>query len=173
MKYLKYSDFTEAEKIIGYEFKNKALLVQAFTRRSYSEENFGAEHNEVLEFIGDSLLGALVVKRLSSRYRVTSTQSEPHASDFDDILVEHGMDPILAHGAYRSELDEDELSRFKIALVRSESLAAATERAGLEKFLLMSRGDEKSGVREERSVKEDLFESIVGAVAIDSGWSRR
>ena len=36
---------------IGYEFKNKAILRQAFVRRSYSQEK-GGEHNEVLEFIG-------------------------------------------------------------------------------------------------------------------------
>lgn len=37
---------------IGYTFKNQELLVQAFTRRSYSMEN-GGQDNEVLEFIGD------------------------------------------------------------------------------------------------------------------------
>ena len=40
---------------IGYRFNNLDLLKQAFTRRSYSEEN-GGENNEVLEFIGDKAL---------------------------------------------------------------------------------------------------------------------
>ena len=43
------------EKRIGYEFKNKALLTRALTHRS-----FGAEHNERLEFLGDSVLNCAV-----------------------------------------------------------------------------------------------------------------
>ena len=169
MKKIKYEDFIEAEKIIGYQFKNKALLVQAFTRRSYSEENTGTPHNEVLEFIGDSALGNVIVKMLSKRYRWRFDRGVLR-EEFDPFLVEHGLDPLVYGKGYYSDLAEDELSRLKIALVRSETLAAATERAGLERFLFMSRGDVERGAQNETSVKEDLFEAIVGAIAIDSEW---
>ena len=39
------------EKRIGYTFKNKTLLSRALTHRS-----FGSDHNERLEFLGDSVL---------------------------------------------------------------------------------------------------------------------
>ena len=55
------------EDQIGYEFKNKLLLRQAFIRKSYSEEN-GGENNEVLEFIGDKVLDMAVIRYLSERY---------------------------------------------------------------------------------------------------------
>ena len=42
----------ELEKRIDYVFKNKKLLERAVTHRSFS-----AEHNERLEFLGDSVLG--------------------------------------------------------------------------------------------------------------------
>ena len=48
---------------IDYRFKNTDLLEQAFIRRSYSEENGGAD-NELLEFIGDKALDLVVVKSL-------------------------------------------------------------------------------------------------------------
>ena len=48
-------------------FKNLDLLNQAFTRRSYSEEN-GGENNEVLEFIGDKALDFAVIKLLIDKY---------------------------------------------------------------------------------------------------------
>ena len=51
---------------IGYKFKNIDLLNQAFTRRSYTEEN-GGENNEILEFIGDKALDLAVVKVLVSK----------------------------------------------------------------------------------------------------------
>lgn len=52
---------------IGYDFKNRDLLQQAFTRRSYTAEN-GGENNEVLEFIGDKALDFMVVKLLIQKY---------------------------------------------------------------------------------------------------------
>ena len=58
---------------IGYVFKNKELLIQAFTRRSFSEEN-GGENNEVLEFIGDKALDIIIVKILSEKYGHFSRQ---------------------------------------------------------------------------------------------------
>ena len=138
------------EELIGYSFKSKALLKQAFTRRSYERENDFSPSNEELEFIGDSVLSFTVVKRLSER------------SEMVGFLGEERV--------YRSVYDEAELSELKISLVRRESLARATERLGLQKYLLLGKGDALCGVAEEASVKEDLFEAIVGAVALDSGW---
>ena len=50
------------EKSIGYGFRNKALLNQAFTHKSYANEK-SLEHssdNERLEFLGDSVLGLII-----------------------------------------------------------------------------------------------------------------
>ena len=55
---------------IGYIFKDKALLRQAFTRTSYSNEHkdrrtgLKYQSNEVLEFFGDSILSAAIVTLL-------------------------------------------------------------------------------------------------------------
>ena len=45
----------------GYYIRSNCLLLQAFTRRSYSAEQ-GGENNEILEFIGDQVLSYYVVK---------------------------------------------------------------------------------------------------------------
>ena len=57
----------DVERQIEYTFENTNLLFQAFTRRSYSQEN-GGENNEVLEFIGDRVLDFYVTKILMDRY---------------------------------------------------------------------------------------------------------
>ncbi len=51
------------EKAIGYGFQNIAYLDRALTHRS-----FGAEHNERLEFLGDSILGMIIAKRLFDKF---------------------------------------------------------------------------------------------------------
>lgn len=52
--------YTDIENIIGYRFKNKEVLKEALTHKSYAGEHRSAKHNERLEFLGDSILGAIV-----------------------------------------------------------------------------------------------------------------
>ncbi len=52
--------YTDLEPIIGYCFKNKELLKEALTHKSFAGERRGVKHNERLEFLGDSILGAIV-----------------------------------------------------------------------------------------------------------------
>lgn len=52
------SDFSRFEEQIGITFKDKSLLKQAFTHRSFLNENrnLTLSHNERLEFLGDAVL---------------------------------------------------------------------------------------------------------------------
>jgi ribonuclease-3 len=52
--------FDDIEQIIGYCFKDKSLLKEALTHKSFAGEHRAAHHNERLEFLGDSILGAIV-----------------------------------------------------------------------------------------------------------------
>ncbi len=63
-------DFGPFETKIGHTFKNKSLLEQAFTHRSYLNENkaAGREHNERLEFLGDAVLELVVTEFLYAKY---------------------------------------------------------------------------------------------------------
>jgi len=59
----------EIEGRIGYTFRDKSLLRQAFTRASFCNEanrfeKIGYQSNEVLEFFGDSVLSAVIVTSL-------------------------------------------------------------------------------------------------------------
>ena len=57
------------EKTIGYEFKNKRLLVRAMTHSSYANEvKSCGGNNERLEFLGDSVLSVVVSDYLFRSY---------------------------------------------------------------------------------------------------------
>src|SRR3990167_7552884 len=64
------AELPEFEKRIGHSFKDKRFLEQAFTHRSYLNENreAGREHNERLEFLGDAVLELVVTEFLYSKY---------------------------------------------------------------------------------------------------------
>jgi len=63
-------DFSKFEKIIGFDFSEKDLLRQAFTHRSYLNENpsWKLDHNERLEFLGDAVLELVVTQYLFDTY---------------------------------------------------------------------------------------------------------
>lgn len=49
------------EEKLGYQFRNRSLLALAFIHRSYINEHRDVnEHNERLEFLGDSVLGLII-----------------------------------------------------------------------------------------------------------------
>lgn len=63
-------NFSQFEKKAGTTFKDKSLLRQAFTHRSYINENknLKLEHNERLEFLGDAVLELTVTDFLFKKY---------------------------------------------------------------------------------------------------------
>ena len=145
----------EIQNKIGYEFKNTDLMFQAFVRKSYSEEN-GGENNEVLEFIGDKVLDLIVVKLLAEKYgKITKTS----------VTVYNDLE------AFTCQLNEGELTEKKRKLVEKKNLAGRMLELGFSKYLIMSKGDLENEVQFSQSAMEDLFEAMIGAVALDSNWN--
>ena len=68
------------------------------------------------------------------------------------------------------ELSEGQLTKTRASIVCSTTLAKLGKNLGLGKILLLGHGEEVSGGRERISNLEDTFESIIGALYLDSGW---
>lgn len=63
------SPTSKLERIVGVKFKNRALLEESLTHKSYAMERGGpVPFNERLEFLGDSVLSAAVAHHLFGRY---------------------------------------------------------------------------------------------------------
>jgi ribonuclease-3 len=134
----------QLEQIIAYQFRDRTLLAQAMTHRSWAHEQISPRsqldarhlHNEALEFLGDSILGLVVADYVFKAY--------PRAS-------------------------EGELSRMKHRLVSAPTLAKASTELGLGEFVRFGRGEEKSGGRRKRALLADVFEAVTGAIFLDGG----
>lgn len=63
-------DISELENEIGIDFKNKDLLKESLTHRSYLNEthDWPLPHNERLEFLGDAVLELAVTERLFEEF---------------------------------------------------------------------------------------------------------
>lgn len=130
------------EHALGYTFRDKALLKEALSHRSWASE---AEHiggrphpsNERLEFLGDAVLQMVATDYMFRKYR---------------------------------NLREGELAKARASVVSSASLAEVATHLGLGRYVLLGRGERASGGREKPSILSDAVEALIGAVYLDGGW---
>ncbi|HSX19229.1 MAG TPA: ribonuclease III [Candidatus Saccharimonadales bacterium] len=62
---------------------------------------------------------------------------------------------------------EGELTQTRAALVRTETLAKLAKDLDLGRYLYLSKGEEDSGGRENKSILADTFEALTGAIYLD------
>lgn len=96
------SEFDKLENTLGYAFQDRALIERALTHRSWAHENSTADkleirklHNESMEFVGDSVLGAAVAEYL---YRNNPDDSEGELTLMKHHLVSTATLAKLAEG---------------------------------------------------------------------------
>lgn len=142
----------DVEKILGYSFKNKSLLYQAFTHSSYSKN---CESYERLEYVGDSVLNLMITVKQFTLYpdlppgcltplRAANVDTEKLAR----VAVRHEFHKYLRHG---KPIFSKQIQSFLFALpnypLHSHGLIAAPK------------------------VLADIVESTIGAVFMDSNSS--
>lgn len=88
-----------------------------------------------------------------------------------EYLGDAVLDLIIGEFLYQKfpHWPEGSLSRVRASLVRESVLAAVSRTLQLGEHLRMGRGEEQSGGREKNSILADAFESLLGAVYLDSG----
>lgn len=129
---------SQLEQKIGYSFRSRALLDRALTHRSFANERVGenCQHNEALEFLGDSVLGFVVSAWLLERF---------------------------------PDLSEGKLSKMKAYLVSESRLVEIAEALDLGSYILLNRGEEKTGGRRKRALLADAYEALIGVLYVDGG----
>jgi ribonuclease-3 len=70
------------------------------------------------------------------------------------------------------DFQEGMLTNMRAALVRTESLGQTAADLGFANLLLMSKGEEATGGRQNRSILADTFEAFLGAVYLDQGYEK-
>ena len=132
-------ELSKLEKKIEYSFKNKALLKEALTHRSYLNENpkWGIPDNERLEFLGDAVLELATTEELYKRF---------------------------------PERQEGAMTSYRAALVNYVMLARIAIEIGLDKQVLLSRGEAKDMGTAREVILANAMEALIGALYLDGGY---
>lgn len=89
-----------------------------------------------------------------------------------EYLGDAVLEMATSHFLYTAypDFQEGMLTNMRAALVRTESLGDTATQLGFAKLLLMSKGEEATGGRSNRSILADTFEAFLGAVYLDQGY---
>ncbi len=88
-----------------------------------------------------------------------------------EFLGDAVLELVVTDFLYRNHKNpEGELTSWRSALVKTESLAGVAERLGVGQYLLMSHGEVKSGGRNRVALLANMIEAIIGAMYLDQGY---
>nr|BAX36483.1 Dicer4 [Planococcus kraunhiae] len=163
-------NWKKLEKLLNYEFQDKAYIVQALSHPSYLKNNM-TDCYQTLEFIGDAVIDFLITSYI---YEYCGNLPPGKLTDLRASLVNNNTFGALCV----------RLGLHKFLLSNNKNLTDAVNRFieyqeerdyeihGNEMMVLISESDVK--IAEEVEVPKvlgDLFESIAGAIYLDSGNS--
>lgn len=128
----------ELEAKLGYEFKNIKYLETALTHSSYSNElKLKGKMVECNERL--EFLGDSVLSIIAANYLFNKYPEYP----------------------------EGELTRRRAVIVCRDALSSYAKRISLGDFLYLGNGEEKNNARERKSLLENTFEALMGAIYLD------
>ncbi|MFZ1087126.1 MAG: ribonuclease III [Terracidiphilus sp.] len=149
------ADHGELEVALGHRFTRPELLVRALTHRSLANERGANE-------------------RAASAPVLENVQAEG-ADAGDNERLEFLGDAVLglvvaaALFVLHTEWDEGELTRVRSQLVSRQHMAEVGTAIGLGRHLLLSRGEERGGLRRKSTVLSNTMEAVLGALFLDGG----
>jgi ribonuclease-3 len=173
-----------------------ALNDQAWERRIAVNEEHAAAAVRIIASHRDEMEGGRVVpfgselepleRRIGYRFRdrgllehALTHRSRVHEDAsggvFDNESMEFLGDSVLgfviADMLFREfpQHNEGQKSKLKASLVSSAALARLAERIGLGEFLILGRGEEKTGGRRKHAIIADCYEALIAAVYLDGG----
>ncbi len=128
---------------LGYNFGDRAVLLQSLTHKSYGHEFFqekpiALRDNERLEFLGDAILDVIV----------------------SDILLESFPNA-----------NEGHLSKMRAAVVNEKTLALLAKSIQLQNYVRLGKGETQTGGNEKPSILSSTLEALIAAIYLDGGFN--
>ncbi|XP_063545206.1 endoribonuclease Dcr-1 [Cydia strobilella] len=162
------SGYDALERTLQYRFKDRSLLLQALTHASH-QRNRLTDCYQRLEFLGDAILDYLITRHL---YEDPRRHSPGALTDLRSALVNNTIFATLAarHGFHKyfrhmSPGLNEVLTRY--VRIQEENGHSISE----EHYLIHEDELEQAEDVEVPKALGDLFESIAGAIFLDSGMS--
>ncbi len=108
---------------------------------------------------------------LSLCHRSYTAEAQVASNERLEFLGDAVLGLVVSQWLYRrlQGRPEGDLARVKSVVVSEESLAQVARRLSVDRYLLLGRGEERSGGRGKSALLADALEAVIGACYLDSG----
>jgi ribonuclease-3 len=133
-----------------------------------------------------SIYQDLAVEKLGGKFNnpellVTALTHRSYLNEHKKSVKEHNerleflgdavLELVVTEFLYKTYSEpEGILTNWRSALVRTESISAASERLGFNEYLRLSRGEKRGSERARQQILANCFEAIIGAIYLDQGY---
>ncbi|KYN37223.1 Endoribonuclease Dcr-1 [Trachymyrmex septentrionalis] len=166
--YVMLDGYEKLEKSIGYKFRDSSYLLQAFTHASY-QPNRLTDCYQRLEFLGDAVLDYLITRHL---YEDSRQHSPGALTDLRSALVNNTIFASLAVRCGFHKYFRHLSPGLSVVINRFVRIQEENGHSISEEYYLI--GEEECEEAEDVEVPKalgDVFESLAGAIYLDSGMS--
>ena len=127
----------------------------------------------LIERLGVSISQDLLTQALTHRSHSYENGNQPNNERLE-FLGDSVLGFVVTAELYKrfGELQEGELSSLKNSVVSAKALAEVAAGIDIGSFLLLGKGEEKTGGREKGNLLADAFEAILGAIYVEHGLTR-
>lgn len=117
----------------------------------------------------EHLLTALTHSSYANEHGQT-LESNERLEFLGDAVLELAVSECLFHRY--PDAHEGQLTRIRSRLVKEKTLAVLARDLGLDRAILLGRGEESQGGRERDSLLADAMEALLGAAFLDAGYPK-
>jgi ribonuclease III len=109
---------------------------------------------------------------LTHRSCANEDPARSHNNERLEFLGDAVLGVVAASCLYRllPDRSEGELARVKSFIVSEEVLSEIARALGVDRYLLLGKGEEQSGGRNKKAILADAMEAVFGAVYLDAGF---
>lgn len=127
----------------------------------------------LIERLGVSISQDLLTQALTHRSHSYENGNQPNNERLE-FLGDSVLGFVVTAELYKrfGELQEGELSSLKNSVVSAKALAEVAAGIDIGSFLLLGKGEEKTGGRDKGNLLADAFEAILGAIYVEHGLTR-
>ena len=148
--------------------QDKSLPKETFTKdmletySDFAESKMGIKFNDITLFIT-----ALTHRSYVNEHRKSAVEQNERLEFLGDAILELVVSDFLYQ-----HFDEPEgiMTAWRSALVRTESIGAASYEIGYIHLIRLSKGEKLGNSRTHASIIADCFEAVTGAIYLDQGF---
>ena len=141
----------------------RSKMPQHNTNLDEFQNRIGYQFNDI-----NMLKNALTHSSYANEIKLKKVSNNERLEFLGDAVLELTSSDYI----YRNnQMSEGEMSRLRASIVCEPTLAMCARSFGLEKYIMLGKGEELTGGRERDSIISDACEALIGSIYIDGGFA--